>query len=259
MDRLAQFIQTITRRAGSVVLRHFGRARVRYTKHNVADVVTQVDLAANRLLVTAIRLRYPTHGIISEEQGEHHPDAEYVWIIDPLDGTRNFSTGTPLFGVIVALARRRELQLAAIAVPFERRLYFARRGRGAFCNGRRIRCSGTRRWAYSYGSCGSSLRPDQVAPLVRLIRSAAEQPFWLSMFGAAAVVATYVADGRRDWLVSFGGGIWDYAGSALLMREAGCAVTNLQGRPWTLRDTTLVAATPALHRKLLAVVGPSRH
>lgn len=248
---MEQFLRDITQRAGELAFQHFGRAAVRFTKANPADVVTDADLAINKLLGDEIVRAYPTHGIISEEQPELKPDAEYVWIVDPLDGTRNFATRTPLFGVIVALAHRGELELAAIAIPTEHQMYFAKRGGGAFCNGKAIRCSATTAWAYSYGCCGSSQRADKVEPLVRLIRSAADEPFWLSMFGSVAAIAAYVADGRRDWFASFGGAVWDYAGPALLMREAGCIVTNLRGEPWTLADRQMMAAPPALHGELI--------
>lgn len=248
---MEQFIRDITQRAGDLTLEHFGHATVRFSKANPADVVTDADLAVSRLLSQEIARAYPQHGIISEEQPEVTPDAEYVWIIDPVDGTRNFASGTPQFGVIVAVARRGELEISAIALPAERLLYHARRGGGAFRNGERIACSRTQRWTYSYGCCGSSLRADKVEPLSRLIRSAAQEPYWLSMLGSTAVSGCYVADGRRDWWVSFGGAVWDYAGLVLLMREAGCVVTNLQGEPWRLADRQLMAAPPALHGELL--------
>lgn len=213
--------------------------------------MTAVDVVANRLIADTIRTKFPTHGIISEEQPESNADAEYVWIVDPLDGTRNFSTGTPLFGVMVAMARRGVLELAAIHDPVHDTLYFAERGRGASVNGKSIHCSECQEWAYSYGCSGASITKGKVSNLRSLVDSAASEPFWLNQFGSCAVSAMYTADGRRDWYVSLGGSVWDYAASALLLAEAGCVVTNLQGQPWTTSDQQLVAAPPALHYELL--------
>lgn len=253
---MEKFIQEITRQAGQMIREKFGHVGVAYTKKNEADVVTEADLASNRLIADAIRQRFPTHGIISEEQPESKTDAEYVWIADPLDGTRNFSTGTPLFGVMVALARHGVLELCAIHDPINDRLYFAKRGKGATVNGQSIQCSSRQEWAYSYGCTGASVTAGKAPNLIGLIKSAAHEPLWLNQFGSAAVGAMYVADGRRDWGVSFGGSIWDYAAAALLMAEAGCTVTNLEGKPWSLHDRHLVAANPHLHAHLLAIVRP---
>lgn len=251
---MEKFIQTITRQAGQLVAGKFGRVGVAYTKRNVADVVTEADIASNRLIADAIRKRFAAHGVISEEQPESNPGAEYVWIIDPLDGTRNFSTGTPLFGVMVALARGGVLELAAIHDPVNDRLYFAQRGGGASMNGKPIHCSPRQEWAYSYGCSGASFTSSKVDGMSRLIAASAHESFWLNSFGSCAVSAMYVADGRRDWYISLGGSIWDYAAAALLLAEAGCTVTNLKGEPWTLDDKRLLAAPTALHAKLLSIV-----
>ncbi|MDO8559747.1 MAG: inositol monophosphatase family protein [bacterium] len=257
-DVLAKFTADITRQASRLVSRRFGRSGVKYTKENRADVVTEADLAANRLLVQAIKKKFPSHGIVSEEQPDWQKDAEYLWLVDPLDGTRNFSTGTPLFGVMVAVAKNGVLQHAAIADPPNGKLYLAHRGRGATCNGKPVHCAATKDWVYSYGCTGAGLRANKLASLQRLIASAAREPLWLSMFGSAAVAAMYVADGRRDWAFSrSSGGVWDYAAGVLLMEEAGCTVTDMDGKPWTLASTSLVAAVPALHAKLLSLVRES--
>lgn len=254
-DTLAKFTADITRQASRLVSRRFGNTGVKYAKENPADVVTEADLAANRLLVSAIKKKFPSHGIVSEEQSDWQNDAEYLWLVDPLDGTRNFSKGTPLFGVMVAVARNGVLQHAAIADPPNGKLYAASRGRGATCNGKPVQCAATTSWVYSYGCTGAGLRAAKLPALQRLIASAATEPFWLSMFGSAAVTAMYVADGRRDWAFSrSAGGVWDYAAGALLMQEAGCTVTDMDGKPWTLASTSQVAAVSALHAKLLSLV-----
>lgn len=255
------FIKQVTRQAGKFIAQQYGHVGVAYTKRNVADVVTEADVASNRMLADAIRKKFPAHGIVSEEQPEWQTDAEYLWIIDPLDGTRNFASGVPLFGVMVALARDGVLESAAIHDPISDRLYFARRGQGATCNGKPIRCSTRTEWGYSYGCGGASLGAGKADIMGRLIRSAVDAPFWMNLLGSCAVCAMCVAEGRRDWWVSLSGGVWDYAAGALLLQEAGCTVTNLKGAPWTIADREMAVAPPALHAELLRrieVGGPSR-
>src|SRR5665213_3078946 len=100
----------------------------------------------------AIKQKYPTHGIISEETGEYHSNAEYCWVIDPIDGTRNFATRTPLFAVMVSLIRNGVVEMATIYNPCTNELFFAKKGKGTFCNGKKVHCSEQKLWKGSWGA-----------------------------------------------------------------------------------------------------------
>src|SRR3989339_1735679 len=102
-DQYEKFLKKIIVKAGKETLKYFGKVGVKYTKKHIADVVTEADLKSSSIIVSAIKKRFPEHGIISEEEKDHNNDAEYVWIVDPLDGTRNFATKTPYFCVLIAL------------------------------------------------------------------------------------------------------------------------------------------------------------
>ena len=129
MDR---FIQKIAKAAGAAVLKKFGKVGVKYMKSEALwDCVTEADLISDRLMVSAIKKKYPDHGIISEESGSHNPDADYVWIIDPIDGTFNFSIGVPQFGVMVCLAYRGDIVLSAIDLPATKEFFFAKNRKGS--------------------------------------------------------------------------------------------------------------------------------
>lgn len=247
-------MRQLVRRVGAIARKRFGTPGVITIKRHIGDVVTDVDRLINRLIVRKIRAAYPSHGIISEEQGEYGRGAEYQWIVDPLDGTRNFATGTPMFGVMIAFARRGVVQRSVIYDPMNERLYAARRGRGATLNGRRIRCSKTAHWMYSYGGMSAAQDGSKLRRVKPLLLSAAREPFAMNAFGCIAITAAHVADGRRDWLVSIEAAVWDYAAPALLLQESGCVVTNFRGQPWTLNDRELVAANPHLHKKLLSIL-----
>jgi len=252
---MEEFIKQITLEAGKAVLKEYGKIGHKYTKENIADVVTEADLTASKIIIGAIKEKYPDHGIISEEEDDHNIDAEYTWIIDPLDGSRNFSTRTPLFGVMVALAHKDELQLAAIYDPIQDELFFAQTNKGAFRNGERIHCSDKKDWKHSYGCCGANLSsPERRIRLANLVNYAAKEPFWLNQFGSVCISAAYIADGRRDWYFSPGKTPWDYAPAALLLEKAGCIVTDLEGKPWKIGSLGLVAANKYLHPKLLEII-----
>lgn len=248
------FIAQLIRQAGQEVRQRFGRVTATQ-KTDASDVVTEADTVSNQLIVDGIRAKYPSHGFISEELGEENTDASEVWIIDPVDGTLNFSTGTPMFGVMIGLARDGIMEFSAIYQPMTDELYLASRGKGATKNGQPIHCSTKTEWAHSYGCSGAKWTEKRAPLMVKLAAATKDGPFWLSGFGSLAVSSMYTADGRRDWYVSKGSMLWDYAAPSLLLTEAGCTLTNLKGEPWTLhRDLELVAANPVLHKKLLEIV-----
>lgn len=245
------FIQQITKKAGAVVLKQFRKTGVKYMKSEALwDCVTQADLDADRMIVSAIRKKYPAHGIISEESGEYYPDSEYVWIIDPIDGTRNFATHIPLFGIMVALAHKGNVILAAIDMPATGEFYFARAGKGAYLNGKRIHCTKTDTFSRSVGYVGSSLRQRTRKFLHTLVTSSATKQTLIGSFACCANQC-YVAAGRADWAVSLSGKVWDFAPVSLLLREAGCTVTDIRGKPWTLNAPEIVTANATLHKQLL--------
>lgn len=253
MKKLEHFIQTTTKKAGRVVIKQFRKTGVKYMKSDALwDCVTQADLDADRIIVSAIKKNYPSHGIISEESGEHYPDSEYVWIIDPIDGTRNFATHIPLFGTMVALAHKSRVIMSAIDMPATKEFFFARVGKGAFLNGKRIYCTKTDSLSRSAGYGGSSLRDRQRTFLDKLVRSRQTGQTMLGSFACCANQC-YVAAGRADWVVSLSGKVWDFAPVSLLLKEAGCTVTDTSGKPWSLDMLEIVAANATLHRELLKI------
>jgi len=255
MAQFDTFIQDLALKAGRVLTRNFGKAKVVRRKRHPADVVTEADLAAEKLIVSAIRKRFPTHGIISEELGQERSSAEYVWYIDPLDGTFSFSRGTPVFCTMIGLAYKNQPILATIFDPNLDRLYFAKRGHGAFLNGARIRCSTQKTWAYSYGVGASNLRrPETVAYMERLLQYAKKVPFWMGSFGSIGLTAGYVACGARDWFGTAKSSAWEAPTMALLLQESGCLVSNSIGRPWKLGDISIFASNKYLHSQLMRIV-----
>lgn len=249
----AQFLIRITKKAGAATARLFGKAKIAYTKKNVNDIVTEADLESEKILVSAIKKKYPSHKIISEEGNTERQVSEHVWIIDPLDGTRNFSTSVPLYGVMVGYMHNGKMQLAAIHIPITGDLFFAERGKGAFHNGKRVRCSKKAEFKNSYG-CDDSFGKVAVRFKIRL-ESYPGLDGWYTRLNAVGVSAGYVASGQRDWMVFSGSkGIWDYAMPALLLKEAGCLVTNYKGKEWTPKDRELVAGNKHLHPVLLKLI-----
>ena len=246
------FIKKIAREAGAAVLKRFGKDSVHYMKSaNRFDVVTKADLLSDRMIVSAIKKHYPEHGIISEESGNVNEGAEYVWVVDPIDGTLNFSSGVPLFGVMICLVRNGDVVLAVINLPAMKELFFAKVDRGAFLNGKRIHCSRVPTLEHTFGAGSASLRTRTAALMKRFIKYAVGRDMQMSSFGTMSANACYVAAGRRDWIIPLAGSIWDFAPAYLILKESGCKVTDTKGNPWKFGMLEMVAANPALHKQLL--------
>ncbi|HBL39661.1 TPA: hypothetical protein DDZ10_03260 [Candidatus Uhrbacteria bacterium] len=259
-----QFIQDIVREAGEAIRPLFLNTGVKYTKNGEHDVVTEADLLSNEILTSRIHGAYQDHGIISEEIPEEHwqTDREYTWIIDPLDGTKMFATGWPLFGVMVALQHEKEIELGAIYFPVTDELLFAKRGGGAWLNGERLQASSRERLDSSFGTA-SSWSGKWVSPKEQRRRLMAYMEAMLSrnMTGmsiwAICVSVKSVAEGKQDWMFT-GGQWWDFAPAKVILEEAGCLVTNGDGKPLVLGEARgLIAANPSLHPQLCDVLGLS--
>lgn len=253
LDYVEKFIKKITEKAGKKTLRLFGKIGVKYTKSSQTDVVTEADLLSEKIIVSNIKRRYPDHGIISEESPDFNTDKEYLWIIDPLDGTRNYSLKTPEYGVMVALCHNKQVIMSAVYLPYFKELYFARKGRGAYLNDIRINCGKTKDYKFSYGITGSIWRKPRKKFMELMIDAVGDDAVWISSFGAAAMIHCTVASGKRDWAIVHNHSVWDIAAGYLLMKESGCKVTRLNGEPWTIQDKDMLSANPELHKKLMNI------
>ena len=253
LNRAEKLMKSIIVKAGIETLKYFGKIGVKYTKADENDVVTEADLKSNRIIVSAIRKNFPNHGIISEEQKDHDAKADYVWIIDPLDGTLNYSKDTPIYGVSIALTYKKDVVVASIYLPYFKELYFARKGKGAYLNGKRIRCSNVKKYVHSMGIIGSIWSRKKNILHNSLIEHSGYGSVWVSSFGSAVFTLCLISSGRRDWTILQNHHIWDIAAGYLIMREAGCIVTKLDGSEWDLECDNMVAANPKLHKELLKI------
>lgn len=246
------FIKKIAKEAGEAVWERFGKDGLHYMKSEYSyDVVTKADLMADALIVSAIRKNFPHHGINAEESGKVNENAEYVWYVDPIDGTENFSKGIPFFGVMIALTRRKSVVVSAVYLPAAKELFFARSGGGAFLNGKRIHCSPLKDFLRSDGCCQLRLRGKSAAFLKKLLPLGKGGHLSVNSYNCFAVNGSYVAMGRKDWVVAPYGAPHDYAAPSLILKESGCTVTDLKGKPWQVGTEGIVAANPTLHKQLL--------
>lgn len=248
------------RHAGSIIMRgarDLDRLTVTRKGHN--DFVSEVDHAAERVIVETLLEAYPTHGILAEEGSakDRESDPEFLWIIDPLDGTTNFLHGLPQYCVSIALKHRGKITQAVIYDPSKNDLFTATRGRGAFLNDRRIRVSRRDSLKDSLIGTGFPFREQHhLDTYLAMMKALIERTAGLRRPGAAALDLAYVAAGYYDGFWEMGLSPWDIAAGSLLVQEAGGLVGDLRGEDAYLDTGNVVAAAPKIFPQLLQALAP---
>ncbi|MBW3612560.1 MAG: inositol monophosphatase [Chloroflexi bacterium] len=259
-DELA-FASDLARRAGAILTDSYERLeRIDYKSKR--DVVTDADYASERLVIDAIRVRYPDDAILAEESGEHagvlRDDGSHngrQWVIDPLDGTVNYANGIPYYCVSIGLVVDDRPAVGVVYDPARDDLYSATADGPACLDGEPIRASGKEALSDYVVSLavigrGGLARERRIAPLIRIHRR----------MGSAALALVYVANGRFDAFVQNGGlSPWDVAAAGLVVERSGALVTDVNGGPWwnpKLRGprTSVIAAPPSQHGAILELL-----
>ena len=223
------------------------------------DFVTEVDQAAERVIIETLLTAYPGHGILAEESGRAHgaEHSEYLWIIDPLDGTTNFIHGLPVYAVSIALAYRGQIQQAVVYDPTRNDLFYASKGRGAYRNDRRLRVSKRIRMAEALIGTGFPFRKgDDFKRYLKMFEEIMQQCAGVRRPGAAALDLCYVAAGYYDGFFETGLSPWDMAAGSLMITEAGGLVGNFTGDADYLYQREVVAGNPRIYGQLVQTLTP---
>jgi myo-inositol-1(or 4)-monophosphatase len=207
----------------------------------IRDIVTDVDLACENAVITLVRMRHPEHGILAEEGTGERRSSEFLWILDPLDGTKNFAHGYPRFCVSLALAWREEVVLGAVYDPSADELFLAERGSGATCNGEPMRVSAVTDLSSALLAGALTTRNLPEAAQLRRVRAVLPHVHGLRSDGCAALDLCDVARGRFEGYFEEGLSVWDTAAGTLMVREAGGMTTDFSGNPHGLFGSETLA------------------
>jgi myo-inositol-1(or 4)-monophosphatase len=256
MQPLLNIAMRAARRAGDLIVKSLSRLdSLKIDSKGRNDFVTDIDRKAEADIIATIHRSHPQHAILAEESGRSGKD-EYVWIIDPLDGTTNFLHGFPTFAVSIAVEHKGRLQHAVVYDPMRQEFFTASRGDGAQLEGKKIRVSSQRTLEGSLVGTGFPFRAganvDEYLSILKVIMSTAAG---VRRPGAAALDLAYVAAGRLDGFWEFGLSPWDSAAGTLLIQEAGGRVGTPSGTEYAL-GPNIVAGNPKVYEALLGVVGP---
>ncbi len=248
------------RRAAAIINRaSFDLDQLRVTNKHHNDFVTEVDQAAERAIIDVLRQAYPDHAILAEESGASenlHDENEYVWIIDPLDGTTNFIHGFPQYAVSIALQYRGQITQAVIYDPTRNELFTATKGAGAFLNDKRIRVG--KRDKLAEALIGTGFPYSDLSGLdeyLKMFKLMTEKSAGLRRPGSAALDLAYVAAGRLDGFFEKKLKPWDMAAGALLVSEAGGIITNFHGEADYLYKGDVIAGSPKIFSQMLNTLG----
>ncbi|MDN3544498.1 MAG: inositol monophosphatase family protein [Roseateles asaccharophilus] len=223
------------------------------------DFVTEVDQAAENVIIETLLQAYPDHGILAEESGRAHGNkhSDYVWIIDPLDGTTNFIHGFPVYAVSIALAFRGKIEQAVVYDPCRNDLFYATKGRGAFLNDKRLRVSKRTRMSDALIGTGFPFRRgDNFKRYMKMFEEVMTQCAGLRRPGAAALDLCYVAAGYYDAFFETGLNPWDVAAGSLIITEAGGLIGNFTGEADFLNQREVVAGSPKIYGQLVQILAP---
>ncbi|MGM9425114.1 inositol monophosphatase family protein [Hydrogenophaga sp. MI9] len=232
---------------------------VRVSVKQTNDFVTEVDHAAEAVIIDTLLTAYPDHGIWAEESGRREGkgrDKNHVWIIDPLDGTTNFIHGFPVYCVSIALMVNGRIEQAVVYDPTRNDLFCATRGRGAYLNDRRIRVAKRNSLRECLLSTGFPFRPgDAFQTYMQMFADVMPRCAGLRRPGSAALDLAYVAAGMTDGFFEMGLSPWDVAAGALLVTEAGGLIGNFTGESDFLEQRECMAANPKIYGQLVGLTG----
>jgi len=240
--------------AGEILLAHFGS--VRQIKHkSQGNLVTDADISSEKLIIDFLNREYPDFGILSEESNYSAPISGYTWIVDPLDGTNNYTFGVPFFCVNIALVQDEDILLGITYDPVRQELFQTEKEKGAYLNNSPIRVSTISSLQESLIGLDLGYSHDRGRQMLQTVNRLWGQVHCMRLMGSSSLGLAYVACGRVSLYFHRYLFPWDIASGLLLVREAGGEVVDWQGRRANFGDTELVASNLEIQREFLQHFG----
>jgi myo-inositol-1(or 4)-monophosphatase len=261
----SDFIQSVLQAASEIANNNFGKITnivIKGTDNN--QVLTQTDLEVGKLIVDRIKKDYPNYNVIDEEAGVIDNGSEFTWVVDPIDGTSNFASGVPTYGIMIGLLHRSTPIAGGIVLPYFKETYIAEKEKGTFCNGNKVSVTKEEKLSnvlVSYGIDGHPEKPEftheEINVLEKIILSCRNLRSSNSAFDAVSL-----AKGSYGAWVNRTSKIWDNVAQQIIIEEAGGIYTNFDGKPidytnpLTKIDTVFefCAAAPKIHQQLQQII-----
>lgn len=251
IDKRLDAAREIALGAGSLLKSGFG-GKIECEQKPDGSMVSPADKAAEKLILGELKKRFPSDSILSEESGRMDCGDEFLWIIDPLDGTHNYIKGLDIFGTSIGLCAKGRPVLGVICLPMTNELFYARKGGGAFLNGEKISVSDRplKDATMFFDSSISRVPERNLAALERLH----SKVFNIRMLGSTVAGLCHIAAGRAELEVEFCDVVWDFAAGLLIVEEAGGAATELDGGLWGPDTVGYVVSNGRFHDEILRLI-----
>jgi myo-inositol-1(or 4)-monophosphatase len=245
----------IAKEAGSIVREGFNNNLSINFKTNESDLVTNIDTASEKLITDFIRKKYPTHGILAEEGGETKQSSEYVWVVDPLDGTVNFAHGLPIFSVAIGLQKEGETIAGVVYDVPQDVIYSAEAGGGAYADSTKINVTGNDNLKHSILVTGFpyNIRENPYNALEKFV-ALTKSSRGMRRLGSASIDFCYVAKGVFDGFWEVYLHPWDICPGKLIVEEAGGIVTDFSGNPTTIHSKQILASNGKIHSDMVEIL-----
>ncbi|PKP62192.1 inositol monophosphatase [Candidatus Atribacteria bacterium HGW-Atribacteria-1] len=253
IEKRLKAAQELALGAGSLLKSGFG-GKIEFVKKADGSLVSPADKAAEKLIIGGLKKRFPSDSILSEESGRADCGGEFLWIIDPLDGTHNYIKGLDIFGTSIALCRGGVPALGVICMPMTNELFYAHKGGGAFLNGEKISVSdrSLKDATMFFDSSIARVPERNLMALERLHNKV----FNIRMLGSTVAGLCHISAGRAELEVEFCDAVWDFAAGLLIVEEAGGAATELDGGVWGPDTVGYVVSNGRFHDKILDLIKP---
>jgi myo-inositol-1(or 4)-monophosphatase len=238
--------------AGEIIREGFGKNFQIEYKTNEKNLVTEIDKKSENAIIDFITKKYPSHNILTEESGEHKKDSDYLWVIDPLDGTTNFAHGLPIFAVSIGIMKKNEIVAGVVYDVMRNIFYSAEKGSGAFANDAKINVSNNDRIGLGVLVTGFPYNvADNPDFAFERFESLTKQARAVRRLGSAAIDFCYVARGVFDgfWEVSLQP--WDLCAGKLIVEEAGGKVTDFNGNEIDIFTQQILASNKKIHQQMI--------
>ena len=252
---MIQDVINIAKEAGEIVRDGFGKKLKIEYKSNETNLVTEIDKASEKLITDFIKKTYPKHDILAEESGEMKSGSEYLWVVDPLDGTTNFAHGLPIFSVSIGLQKNGKTLLGVVYDVMQDITYFAEEGNGAYANSERLKVSLNDKINHSVLVTGFpyniSENPEKTLEIFSALTRKARA---IRRLGSAAIDMCYVAKGVFDafWEVYLHP--WDICAGILIVEEAGGIITDFHGKKIDIYAKRILASNEKMHPHLMDII-----
>ena len=249
--RIKKEIPGLVKKTGQKLLGIFKSGKKNHLKFKSKhEIATSADFLAEKIILRKIRALTPNWQIISEEKGDNQKKSDYLWTVDPLDGTTNFYMGNPLFAIQIALLYKKEPILAWVYAPAINEYYFAAKNKGAYLNNKKIRVSKNNLKHALLTYCHGS-HEVQIKQALKLYQHFKLQSFDIRQIGSAALEFGWVAKGRTDCYISPSANPWDICPGVLLVKEAKGTVSDFKGKAWHLGAKNVFASNGIIDKDIL--------